>query len=95
MTPEICDEALKRIQVDWEVLPTVVDPRDGLKAGAPVVRIDPKDLASKPFTTGDVEAGFKVADHIVEFELGSGAHGFAYPESERERLVVGSGSVGS
>ncbi len=68
VTPEICDEALKRIQVEWEVLPTVVDPRDGLKAGAPVVRIDPKDLASKPFTTGDVEAGFKVADHIVEFD---------------------------
>src|SRR5512139_4094856 len=25
VTPEICDEALKLIQVDWEVLPTVVD----------------------------------------------------------------------
>ena len=68
VTPEICDVALKRIQVEWEVLPTVVDPRDGLKAGAPVVRIEPKDLASKPFSTGDVETGFKEADHIVEFD---------------------------
>ena len=68
VSPEICDEALKLIQVDWEVLPTVVDPRDSLKPGAPFVRIDPKSLASKPFTTGDVEAAFKNADHIVEFD---------------------------
>jgi CO/xanthine dehydrogenase Mo-binding subunit len=68
VTPEICDEALKRIKVEWEVLPTIVDPRDGLKPGAPVVRIDPKDLASKPYTTGDVESGFREADHIVEFD---------------------------
>jgi len=68
VTPEICDVALKLIQVDWEVLPTVVDPRDSLKPGAPFVRIDPKSLASKPFTTGDVEAAFKNADHIVEFD---------------------------
>ena len=31
VTPEICDEALKLIKVDWEVFPTVVDPRDSLK----------------------------------------------------------------
>jgi CO/xanthine dehydrogenase Mo-binding subunit len=69
-TPEICDEALKLIKVEWEVLPTIVDPRDGLKPGAPVVRIDPKQLTSKPYTAGDVEAGFREADHIVEFEWG-------------------------
>jgi CO/xanthine dehydrogenase Mo-binding subunit len=69
-TPEICDEALKLIEVEWDVLPTVVDPRDGLKPGAPVVRIDPKKLTSKPYTTGDVEAGFKEADYIVEFDWG-------------------------
>jgi CO/xanthine dehydrogenase Mo-binding subunit len=69
-TPEICDKALKLIKVEWEVLPTIVDPRDGLKPGAPVVRIDPKQLTSKPYTAGDVEAGFREADHIVEFEWG-------------------------
>ena len=31
VTPEICDEALKLIKVEWEVFPTVVDPRDSLK----------------------------------------------------------------
>jgi CO/xanthine dehydrogenase Mo-binding subunit len=68
MTPEICDEALKLIKVDWEVYPTVVDPRDALKPGAPFVRIDPKSVASKPYLTGDVEAGFKEADQIAEFD---------------------------
>jgi CO/xanthine dehydrogenase Mo-binding subunit len=69
-SPEICDEALKLIEVEWDILPTIVDPRDGLKSGAPVVRIDPKKLSSQPYTTGDVEAGFREADHIVEFDWG-------------------------
>ena len=42
VTPEICDEALKRIKVDWEVLSTIVDPRDGLKPG--VVRGESDDF---------------------------------------------------
>ena len=69
-TPELCDEALKLLKIDWEVFPTIVDPRDGLKKGSPVVRIDPKKLTSKPYTTGDVEAGFREADHIFEFDWG-------------------------
>ena len=69
-TPELCDEALKLLKIDWEVFPTVVDPKDGLKEGAPVVRIDPKKLSGQPYTTGDVESAFKNADHIVEFDWG-------------------------
>jgi len=68
VTPEICDEALKLIKVDWEVFPTVVDPRDSLKPDAMFVRFNPRGVASKPFMTGDVEAGFKAADQIVEFD---------------------------
>ena len=68
VTPEICDEALKLIKVDWEVFPTVVDPRDSLKPDGTFVRFDPKGVTSKPFMTGDVEAGFKAADQIVEFD---------------------------
>lgn len=68
VTPEICEEALKLIKVDWEALPTVVDPRESMKPGGTFVRFDPKSVASKPFMTGDVEAGFKAADQIVEFD---------------------------
>jgi CO/xanthine dehydrogenase Mo-binding subunit len=65
--PEICDEALERIHVDWEVLPSLLDAKEGLKPGAPIIMHDPKNLASS-FTAGNGEAGFKEADHIVEFD---------------------------
>jgi CO/xanthine dehydrogenase Mo-binding subunit len=67
VTEEICDEALKRIDVEWDVLPSIVDALDGLKPDAPIIRHDPKELAST-YAVGDVEAGFKEADHIVEFD---------------------------
>jgi CO/xanthine dehydrogenase Mo-binding subunit len=66
-TPEICDEALKLIEVEWDVLPTIVDALDGLKPGAPIIRHDPKKFASSA-SVGDVEAGFREADHVVEFD---------------------------
>jgi CO/xanthine dehydrogenase Mo-binding subunit len=67
-TPEVCEEALRLIKVDWEVFPTVLDPRDSLKSGGTFVRFDPKGVVSRPFNSGDVEAGFKEADQIVEFD---------------------------
>ncbi|MEJ2111713.1 MAG: molybdopterin-dependent oxidoreductase [Acidobacteriota bacterium] len=66
-TPEICDEALKLIDVEWEVFPTLVDARDGLKPDAPIIRHDPQKFKSSA-ETGDVEAGFREADHIVELD---------------------------
>jgi len=66
-TLEICDEALKLIEVQWDVMPSIVDAPDGLKSGAPIIRHDPKQLVSN-FSSGDVEAGFKESDHIVEFD---------------------------
>jgi len=68
-TPEICDEALKLIKVQWDVLPTIVDPLDGLEPDAPIIKFDPKELTSST-SVGDVEAGFKEADHIIEFDWG-------------------------
>jgi CO/xanthine dehydrogenase Mo-binding subunit len=67
VTPEICDEALKLIDVEWDVRPSIVDAPDGLKPGAPIIKHDPKGLVSN-FTAGDVEAGFKESDHIIEFD---------------------------
>ena len=69
VTPEICDEALKLIDVEWDMLPSIVDALDGLKPGAPIIKHDPKDLVTN-FTAGDVEAGFKESDNILEFDWG-------------------------
>lgn len=67
VTPEICDKALKLINVEWEVFPTVVDPRDSLTPDGVFVRVDPKSMKGN-YATGDVEAGFKEADQIIEFD---------------------------
>ena len=42
VTPEICDEALKLIKVEWDVLPSIVDALDGLKPGAPIIQARPQ-----------------------------------------------------
>jgi CO/xanthine dehydrogenase Mo-binding subunit len=69
VTPEICDEALRKIKVEWEVYPTVVDPRDAFKPEGAFIYDDPKrQPPPQPFTSGDVERAFKEADHIVEFD---------------------------
>ncbi|MDM7995158.1 MAG: molybdopterin-dependent oxidoreductase [Acidobacteriota bacterium] len=68
VSPEICEEALRRIKVEWEVFPTIVDPRDAFKPGGTFVRVDPKGSKVKPFIMGDVETAFKEADHVVEFD---------------------------
>jgi CO/xanthine dehydrogenase Mo-binding subunit len=68
---EICDQALRLINVDWEVLPHILDPREGAKPDAPILRANPKGTGNVQTThlaQGDVEAGFKQADHIIEFD---------------------------
>ena len=68
-TPEICEEALRLIEVEWEIFPTVADPRESMKPGGIFVRFDPKEQKeSSPYLVGDVEKAFKEADHIVEFD---------------------------
>jgi CO/xanthine dehydrogenase Mo-binding subunit len=69
---DLCEEALKLLKVDWDVKKHIVDPRDGVKPDAPIVRT-PKGGKDNVLTTnkidGDVEAGFKQADQIIEFDF--------------------------
>ncbi|HEY2616474.1 MAG TPA: xanthine dehydrogenase family protein molybdopterin-binding subunit [Acetobacteraceae bacterium] len=75
----ICDEALELIDVKYDVLPYVIDVEDAMKDDAPVLHEDlftanvepkptkPSNIAKRVyFNKGDVEAGFKQADVIVE-----------------------------
>ncbi len=88
-TEEICDEALRQLEVEWEVLPHVVDIREGRKPDAFVIR--PQDRATPAFgapepnappnppkvgnvafsniVRGNIEEGFKQADHIMEYDM--------------------------
>ncbi|MER3486682.1 MAG: hypothetical protein C4345_12645, partial [Chloroflexota bacterium] len=41
-TREIAEEAIARIKVEYEPLPAVVDVRDAVKEGAPIINADSK-----------------------------------------------------
>ncbi|MBR0683348.1 xanthine dehydrogenase family protein molybdopterin-binding subunit [Roseomonas eburnea] len=70
---EIAAEACKLIEVDYEVLPHVIDIADAIRPDAPILH-DFVQFEGKPsniagtmvLKSGDIEAGFKDADIIVE-----------------------------
>ena len=81
-TEEIAEEALDLIEVDYEVLPAVLDIDSALKPGAPLVHHDfPGNIIPagtplfgpnclKGVVTGDVEKGFADTDVIAEGTFG-------------------------
>ena len=85
---DICDEALRALEIEWEVYPHVIDLLQGRCEDAPIIRPDEnhpprfgrrsvdEDTPPKKgnvyyayMTSGDVEAGFREADHIAEYSL--------------------------
>jgi CO/xanthine dehydrogenase Mo-binding subunit len=86
---DICEEALRQLDVEWEVLPHVVNILEGRKPDAPVIRppefnnLPPDMFGPRPdpnhpkqgnvsysiVSQGDIEAGFKEADQIIEYNL--------------------------
>ncbi|MBI4634059.1 MAG: molybdopterin-dependent oxidoreductase [Deltaproteobacteria bacterium] len=78
---ETAEEALDLIEVEYEELPAVFNPGDALKQGAPILHeklgeyYHPPVITPVPGTNicnhtkirkGDIEKGFKEADHIFE-----------------------------
>jgi len=86
LTPRIAEEALKLIDVKYQVLPAVVDPEEAIKPTAPLAQenydtniFHGTDLVQIPrldkdhwlrLEVGDVDKGFAEADHIVEASFG-------------------------
>jgi CO/xanthine dehydrogenase Mo-binding subunit len=82
---DICEEALRQLDVKWEVLPHVVDLHEGRKPDAYAIRPNeqiatgfgppgnnpPKkgNVSYSNVVQGDPEAGFREADQIIEYEL--------------------------
>jgi putative selenate reductase molybdopterin-binding subunit len=79
-SPEIAEQALKLIKVDFEVLDPVLDPEEAMKPGSPIIHdeddlvnfdeSDPsRNLAAKiRIDIGDMEEGFQKADIVIEGE---------------------------
>ncbi len=75
-TEEIARQALDLIEVEYEVLPAILDPREAMKPGAPVIHDEEeswhiedkqRNLAAViDWELGNVEAGFAQADYIFE-----------------------------
>lgn len=65
-------DALDRIDVGYERLETVTDPREAVAAGAPQLHESAPDNVAFEWTAGDrdaTDAAFDAADHVVELEL--------------------------
>ena len=79
-TPEIAEKALSLIEVEYEVLDSILDSRQAMSSGAIRIHDEPeyvnfadsnpeKNLAAEiRIDIGDVEKGFKEADQIFEAE---------------------------
>jgi len=79
-TPEIAEAALKLIDVEYEILPAVLDMGEAMNPGAPILHDEPeyvpfavcdpkKNLAAEiRIDIGSVDKGFAEADQIFEAE---------------------------
>ena len=75
---QIAEQALRLVEVDWEVLPFVLDPLKALQQGAPVIHPEitqtnvlPPDPIGGPdvfLNKGDVEQAFAAADVVLEMD---------------------------
>ncbi|MCP4750162.1 MAG: xanthine dehydrogenase family protein molybdopterin-binding subunit [Proteobacteria bacterium] len=83
-TEEIADQALRAIEVEWEVLPFVLDQEEALKPESYVLRPDAAGNKIDDFreiiVQGDVEQGFRESDRVVEFKARRHAHLWAGAE---------------
>ena len=68
VSEDVAEAALELIDVEYEELPTVFDPEEAMKDGAPQLHeASPNNIAKAPsFAFGDMDAGFEEADHIFE-----------------------------
>ena len=82
-TAELAERALSLIEVDYEPLPGVFDPDAALRPGAPIVQAPNNVVAHWKIRKGDVEAGFALADLVVEhtYRLPYQEHAYIEPES--------------
>src|SRR6516162_611062 len=82
VSPHVAEEALKLIRVDYEPLPPVLDVREAMKDGAPLLHDDlTTESLGKPtgkksnvakhfqFKLGDVDKGFAAAAVVIEREF--------------------------
>ncbi|HID31381.1 MAG TPA: 4-hydroxybenzoyl-CoA reductase, partial [Desulfobacterales bacterium] len=89
--PYVAEEALSLIQVDYEPLPAVFDPKEAMLDGAPEIH-PPNPKVREPYANiagktesgwGDVESGFSKSDYVRQdrFESPLRPHGYLEPQA--------------
>ncbi|MCC6803238.1 MAG: molybdopterin-dependent oxidoreductase, partial [Anaerolineae bacterium] len=83
-TEAIAAEAVRLIHVEYEDLPTVFDPFEAMKDGAPQLHANKPNNVLVHYRTryGDVEAGWAQADVVLEGEYSTGYQEHAYLQPE-------------
>lgn len=98
------EKALKLIDVEYEVLPFVLDPEEAIKPGAPVIHDEKPDNVISSFGNGygDIDAEFKNADYVIEgeYETSIVQHcqmenqtAYAYVDTDGRIVVVSSTQI--
>ncbi len=81
-TSAIAAEAVSLIEVEYEELPGVFDPREALEAGAPEIHAGGNLIVHHKTRKGDVAVGFGESDLILEREYSTQRQEHAYIETE-------------
>ena len=90
-TEDIAEQALRLIELEWEVRPFVLDPEEALKPEAPLANPEVFSFGNhynelllgemfSDIKQGDIEKGFAEADRIVEFRSERRLHTWIGPE---------------
>lgn len=98
------EKALKLIDVEYEVLPFVLDPEEAIKPGAPVIHEERPDnvLGSTSEEIGNIEEDFKKADRVFEgvYETSIVQHchleiqtAYAYVDADGRIVIVSSTQI--
>jgi CO/xanthine dehydrogenase Mo-binding subunit len=103
-TADAAEEAIHAIEVDYELLPAVFDPLDAMALSAPALHDDvagydgaPKNILAADlhngltrlaWKKGDVEAGFRAADRVLEHTFTIPARHQGYLEPHAATLSI-------
>jgi len=85
---EIASNALDLIEVEYDALPVVSDPRQARNSDAPVLHENGNQLKHIKVRKGDIQAGFQDADVLIEnsYQTAITEHAFIEPECSIARL---------
>jgi selenium-dependent xanthine dehydrogenase len=92
-TEDQAEAALSAIAVDYEPLPVITGPEEGLAPGAVLAHEKGNVLKYIEFSKGDVEAGLAASDLVIEntYQTPFGEHAFLEPEASLAVPEAGGG----